>query len=732
VLPVDERTGQILLGRYKLERLLGKGGMGSVWLASHLRTGRRVAVKLLEDRYLSNAAIVKRFGREARAASAIEHPGIVEVLDLDCTEDGVPFIVMELLEGETLAQHLESHGPLDQQQALDVFVPLLDALEAAHERGIVHRDLKPDNIFLLPPGAGGKRPVKILDFGISQKADEVRSHLTQTGAVLGTPHYMSPEQALGESDLDARADVYAAAVVLYECVVGDVPYDAANYNALLQAILRASPKRPRELGARVSVAFEDVILLAMEKDRDKRIGTAREFRERLVAAATGSVLPASRTVADRGASGAPSPTAARVDGSASAPSESSAPAPIWGDFDFGAGAGPRPTPNLSHTTPPGSETGMSSSSMSAVGAAPLSRAAGTVGAPVSAPRPSGPWPASRPAGIQESATASPPRPVASSGTPGFPAMFLGAGAVVRTFDDEATGPALELEDVPIPPRTSRVSGTLPVPSASPATPERSRRDALADSFAAAPSPRRSSSGVLPAVDAAGPVTRRPSSSGGFPAVSGATDAGPGPSPSRAAVVPGDAGAPGGPTAPPMPDLGAVGGVDGSGAPVDASGPPSVPVGGAGSARGGRIASVPRAAWTALAAVFAFVAVVAVIRSLVRPGEPAGPAPGSGGTSEQVAKVRGGSADPGAGAFADAERGRAGSPPSPGTVDVEVVGLPHNARMRLDGLPAATLPLRVRAGQRHVLEVEAPGYESRRIEFTPEGNLRLPVDLRPAR
>ncbi|MBK8169521.1 MAG: serine/threonine protein kinase [Sandaracinaceae bacterium] len=281
-----ELRGKTLLGKYHLERAIGQGGMGTVWQAVHTGTGRKVAIKMLDARYAGNAAITERFGREARSASAIEHPGIVEVLDLDRTEDGTPFLVMELLEGETLTQRIKKHGKLTQQQASDVLLQLLEALGAAHERGIVHRDIKPDNIVLSPKAGGGDR-ITILDFGISQKADEVRSHLTQTGAVLGTPHYMPPEQALGDTDLDSRADIYALGVVLYEMVVGDVPFDAGNYNALLQTILHEVAKSPRSRGAGVHPAFETMILACMDKDRERRPQTMAELKTMLVKANKG-------------------------------------------------------------------------------------------------------------------------------------------------------------------------------------------------------------------------------------------------------------------------------------------------------------------------------------------------------------------------------------------------------------------------------------------------------------
>jgi serine/threonine protein kinase len=278
-----DRTGQTLLGKYELTRVLGKGGMGEVWEGEHTLTGRKVAVKILAENYLSNRKVVARFGREARAASSVHHTGIVEILDQDKTDDGVPFLVMEFLEGESVGERIRKLGKLTQDEALAIMLPLLDALDCAHQAGVVHRDLKPDNVFILP-GQRGEERIKILDFGISQKADEIEHGLTQEGSVLGTPHYMSPEQARGEAGIDARVDVYAAGVMFYECVVGDVPFDAGNYNALLQIILGTPPPSPRQRGADVSNAVEQVLLATMDKKRDRRPPSARTFHDLLLEA----------------------------------------------------------------------------------------------------------------------------------------------------------------------------------------------------------------------------------------------------------------------------------------------------------------------------------------------------------------------------------------------------------------------------------------------------------------
>jgi serine/threonine protein kinase len=274
--------GRTLLGKYKVERLLGQGGMGSVWLGRHVITGRQVAIKVLDRRFLGTPAVVERFGREARSASAVQHEGIVEVLDLDTTEEGVPFLVMEFLEGESLSGRIERKGKLDEAELVDLGAQLCDALHAAHEAGVIHRDLKPDNIFVVPRGRRGDR-VKILDFGISSKVNET-AKLTVTGSVLGTPHYMSPEQAAGDGTIDRRADLYALGVVLYECAVGEVPFDAPNYNRLLRVVLEGKPVRPAERGARISPAVEEVILRAMALSPERRPASAIALKDELLRA----------------------------------------------------------------------------------------------------------------------------------------------------------------------------------------------------------------------------------------------------------------------------------------------------------------------------------------------------------------------------------------------------------------------------------------------------------------
>ncbi len=202
-----ERIGSVVAAKYRLEKLIGRGGMGSVYLATHVGVGRTFAVKLLQLESAEGEGGRERFLREARVAAAVGHPGIVDVFDVGETEDGIPYMVMELLEGESLADRLRK-GRLPVASALEIASEVLAALGAAHEKGIVHRDIKPQNIFLKKL-ANGISQARVLDFGIAKVMNSEASALTQTGAAVGTALYMAPEQATAQKDLDARADVWA-------------------------------------------------------------------------------------------------------------------------------------------------------------------------------------------------------------------------------------------------------------------------------------------------------------------------------------------------------------------------------------------------------------------------------------------------------------------------------------------------------------------------------------------
>ena len=289
-------VGQVFEDRYRILRLIGEGGMGSVYEAEHVVVGRHVAVKLLHPEMARDVQVVTRFYNEARAAGSIGNEHIIEILDFG--RSPTPYLVMEYLEGRSLSQALEAEGPLGPGRASAIVLQVLAALEAAHAKDIVHRDLKPENVFLAMKD--GRETVKLLDFGISKlkSTDPNTGRLTQTGTLLGTPYYMSPEQALGTKDLNQLTDLYSAGVILYECVTGKQPFSAENYNMLLVKIISESPPTPRSVRPDVPEALEHIILKAMAQDRPLRFQSAREFAAALGAFAEGRrtgviALPAS-------------------------------------------------------------------------------------------------------------------------------------------------------------------------------------------------------------------------------------------------------------------------------------------------------------------------------------------------------------------------------------------------------------------------------------------------------
>jgi len=273
----SDYTGQVLDGKYRLTTLLGKGGMGSVYRGQHVVIGKQVAVKFLHSEFAGSEEVVKRFYREAQAAAAIGHEGIIDVMDVGIAPTGEPYLVMEFLEGESLADLLVRAGPLDVGAAVGVFEPALQALHAAHTKGIVHRDLKPENIFL-QHREGGPPRVKLIDFGISKISQGPGGEkLTQTGSVMGTPAYMSPEQARGSTELDHRSDLYSMGVILYEMLTGRLPFEGENFTEIIISILTQEPIPPREACAEFPNEAEPVLLRALVKDPAGRYADALEF-----------------------------------------------------------------------------------------------------------------------------------------------------------------------------------------------------------------------------------------------------------------------------------------------------------------------------------------------------------------------------------------------------------------------------------------------------------------------
>ena len=282
-----ELIGKIIDGKYRINSVLGEGGMGTVFEAEHVAIGRSVAVKVLHPAQASKKVAVKRFHQEARAAGGIGHPNICEVYDMGTLPDARPYLVMERLTGETLSSRIAAEGGLPCDEMIDVGMQVLAGLSAAHERGILHRDIKPENVFLVRR-AGFPAVVKILDFGVSKITStighsewEEETDLTKTGMVMGTPYYMSPEQARGERNLDARVDIYATGVLLYEALTGRRPFAGSNYNSLLLQILAGNAPPMRQLRPSVPGALEEIVARAMAKRRDDRYSTAVEMQRAL-------------------------------------------------------------------------------------------------------------------------------------------------------------------------------------------------------------------------------------------------------------------------------------------------------------------------------------------------------------------------------------------------------------------------------------------------------------------
>jgi len=274
------KPGDVVGGRYEVLRLLGRGGMGSVYEGRHIALGRALAIKFLRADVADERDVIERFFREARSAAAIAHPRIVDVFDVGWTDDGqLPWFAMELLEGRSLAEEL---GKTDEKgmaavRAASVACQVLDALEAAHAHRIIHRDLKPENVFLIRHGL--EDDVKVLDFGISKVIDK---RITVTGVILGTPAYMSPEQAKGARDIDHRADIYAAGAMLFEMLAGQPPFQGSSYHQILLAIMTA--ERPTLLSLRPALhpSLAAVTERALAKEAADRWPTASAMRDALI------------------------------------------------------------------------------------------------------------------------------------------------------------------------------------------------------------------------------------------------------------------------------------------------------------------------------------------------------------------------------------------------------------------------------------------------------------------
>ncbi|WP_437969042.1 protein kinase [Sorangium sp. So ce260] len=329
--PVVE--GEVIAGKYRVDRVLGRGGMGMVVAASHLFLPQRVAIKLLLSDEDDSPALAQRFLREARAVVRLKGEHVVRVLDVGELDSGVPYIVMEYLEGEDLSEVLRARGPLGALDAVDYVLQACVAMAEAHAAGIVHRDLKPANLFLTTT-PGGAKLIKVLDFGISKElpsgTESGGASLTQTREMLGSPIYMSPEQMRSSRSVDARSDIWALGAILYRLLVGRPPFEAPSLAELVLQVASADPARPSALRDDVPVGLEGVILHCLQKDPARRPQTVADLARALSPfAPAGGQERAERAARILAAAPAP-PSSVSVPASGPAPdsSPSATPGPI--------------------------------------------------------------------------------------------------------------------------------------------------------------------------------------------------------------------------------------------------------------------------------------------------------------------------------------------------------------------------------------------------------------------
>jgi beta-lactam-binding protein with PASTA domain len=269
---IDNIIGSLFDGRYRLERRIGTGGMADVYLAQDESLHRRVAIKILADRYTQDAGFVERFRREATAAAGLSHPNIVSIYDRgQC--DGTYYIAMEYIEGPTLKQEITARAPLPEAETIGYAIQALQALEFAHRRGVIHRDIKPHNMMITPDGL-----LKVTDFGIARATNEV--DMTEVGSIVGTAQYLSPEQARGQT-VGPQSDIYSLGVVLYEMLTGEVPFTGSSAVEIAMKQVNDQPVPPSRRNRLISPALEQVVLRALAKDPALRFHSAREMADEL-------------------------------------------------------------------------------------------------------------------------------------------------------------------------------------------------------------------------------------------------------------------------------------------------------------------------------------------------------------------------------------------------------------------------------------------------------------------
>lgn len=292
ILRMKPRAGIVVADRYELERMIAKGGMGSVWVANHAQLGTKVAVKFMDPEHSSSAEWQSRFEREAKAAATLRSPHVVQILDYG-TDDDTPYIVMELLEGEDLKRRLKREGRLSLHEASDILHGACKALRLAADAKIVHRDLKPGNIFL--ERVGDEEVVKILDFGVAKRTGSIPIKSgtdTESGKLLGSPHYMSPEQARGQREIDHRSDLWSMAVILYIMITGEKPFQGTELGDVIVKICTEEAPPPSSLLASLAPAVDQFFKRALCPDPDGRFQSARALASEF-AAIVGEPIPSS-------------------------------------------------------------------------------------------------------------------------------------------------------------------------------------------------------------------------------------------------------------------------------------------------------------------------------------------------------------------------------------------------------------------------------------------------------
>ncbi len=279
----QSRVGTTLGQKYELQRLVGVGGMGAVYESRNAWTGRRVAIKVLHPEFAKKPGVLGRFVQEAQVATRVVHPNIVEVLDLGQGEgDGAFYIVQEFIDGADLRSLMDEAGRVSPRRAVALMAPVMRALAAAHRAGVVHRDVKPENILVARDAAGATCP-KVIDFGVSKLLDQPSTSRTLAGTTLGTPYYMSPEQARGDADLDGRSDVWAVGAVLYEMLSGALAFDADNYNLLIIKVCTERAPRLDGLAPELPPALVEAVHRALSPRREDRFETMESFLDALTA-----------------------------------------------------------------------------------------------------------------------------------------------------------------------------------------------------------------------------------------------------------------------------------------------------------------------------------------------------------------------------------------------------------------------------------------------------------------